>query len=296
MVRIRILTHFFILQLIETPPCHRSGTRRLFTDALFKLAQRSGCYPQILLLKDVEVSQNDPIGVGGFGTVYQGRYKGQAVAIKHLRDFSSKRAQKCARELVIWACMEHPNVLNFYGVYLLNGLDSSACLVSPLMENGNLVQYLNHSPDAIRESLLYDISLGLEYLHTQSIIHGDMKPENVFVALDGRACIGDYGLASVNSASQNWTTKSRSLNSGTLRYQAPELFKDAQIGRATDMYAFGCIIYEVSQITTWLVVQPPLTKNYERSEGYYRKQAIPPIRTRRCGSDCGRWGRVYDYP
>ncbi|EIW84669.1 kinase-like protein, partial [Coniophora puteana RWD-64-598 SS2] len=153
------------------------------------------------------------------------------------------------RELVIWAYMEHPNVLPFYGVYLLNGIDVNACLISPLMDNGSLAQYLANSRDVSRGPLLYDISKGLKYLHAQSIIHGDIKPENILMDVDGKACIGDYGLASVNGASQDWTSRSQRLHAGTVRYQAPELLlDDAQVSRATDMYGFGCIIYTVSRV------------------------------------------------
>jgi serine/threonine protein kinase len=98
-----------------------------------------------------------------------------------------------SKEAILWNQLNHPNVLPFYGVYYLEEERRRICLVSPWMENGNIVRYLQENPHAPRRPFvsiarpsckvsvvdlcieICDVIKGLEYLHRKNIIHGDLK-------------------------------------------------------------------------------------------------------------------------
>ncbi|KAJ7113530.1 kinase-like domain-containing protein, partial [Mycena epipterygia] len=82
------------------------------------------------------------------------------------------------------------------------------------------------------------VALGLEYLHENHVVHGDLKALNVLVTPSCRACIADFGLASIADA----MTVSRG---GTGRYLAPELFRGDKAHFGSDVYAYACVCYEI---------------------------------------------------
>ncbi|KAF7978722.1 hypothetical protein HWV62_45011 [Athelia sp. TMB] len=236
-------------------------TKRLFVSTLIKLSRLSGLYPQSLVRNDIQISGADPVARGAHGEVWMGtKEDGGRVAVKVLRIFSSadttKLLKKFSFEAVTWRQLSHPNVLEFYGIHHLKGNRLRVCLVSPWMENGNVVQYLKAVPNADRPALILDVARGLEYLHTSkpNIIHGDIKGLNILVRQSGRACLADFGLASVDdpsSAALSHSSQSSNIQTGTLRWQAPELLLDSDPERrtrtslATDIYSFACACYEI---------------------------------------------------
>lgn len=121
-------------------------------------------------------------------------------------------------------------------------------LVSDLMKQGNLRQYLtrcNWDP-SIALKLLCDIASGMAYLHSQGIIHGDLKPVNVMVD-ENRAMIADFGLSKVRqevSASSS-SRGSAAAAGGTPAFVAPEVYKGQPLRPPADVYAFGILCYEV---------------------------------------------------
>ncbi|KAH7905039.1 kinase-like domain-containing protein [Hygrophoropsis aurantiaca] len=125
-------------------------------------------------------------------------------------------------------------------------------LVSPWMKNGNLTQYLAKTSQIDRLSLVSDIAFGIDYLHSfdPQVIHGDLKGPNILITDDHRACVADFGLCLLaqNSALQVTMTSS-SNDGGSLFWMAPELLGDDEDGGykncATDIYAFGCVCYEI---------------------------------------------------
>ncbi|KAJ7767194.1 kinase-like domain-containing protein, partial [Mycena metata] len=154
------------------------------------------------------------------------------------------------REALLWRQLCHPNILPFFGVYYL---ERRLCLISPWMENGNIFKYLKKRPFNInRLSFVLDVALGVEYLHSNNVVHGDLKSANILVTSSGRACIADFGLSYItNPMTFRFThaTVERGQG-GTLRYQAPELFQDEMNHFGADIYAFGCVCYEASSIMT----------------------------------------------
>lgn len=81
-----------------------------------------------------------------------------------------------AKEAILWGQLNHPNIAPFYGIYYLNEARRQVCLVFPWMRNGNLVDYLRNNHSApLAPPQIYDIAAGLEYLHSQSLVHSDIK-------------------------------------------------------------------------------------------------------------------------
>jgi hypothetical protein len=227
--------------------------------ALIKLCRASGLCPECLVLKGVEIDFV-PVAGGGYGDIYKGCFKGQQIAVKVLKigQDNSRLLKEFASEAVIWRQLSHPNVLPFCGVYHIDDRTPRVCLVSPWLEDGNVVEFLNRNGDTDCVQLALDIASGLEYLHglTPSIIHGDLKGVNVLVTPHRRACLADFGLATARDSQASVVTQnSTGRSGGTIRWQAPELHvfgSESSSGsrlqrgsRASDIYAFACVCYEM---------------------------------------------------
>ncbi|KAJ7755571.1 kinase-like domain-containing protein [Mycena metata] len=150
--------------------------------------------------------------------------------------------QEFGQEALLWGQLCHPNILPFFGVYYL---ERKLCLISPWMENGNIFKYLKKRPfNMNRLSFVLDVALGVEYLHANNVVHGDLKSANILVTSSGRACIADFGLSYITNPMTFRFTHATLEHGrgGTLHYQAPELFQDEMNHFGSDIYAFGCIM------------------------------------------------------
>ncbi|KAJ7883497.1 kinase-like domain-containing protein [Mycena olivaceomarginata] len=222
--------------------------------ALLRLSRSSGLHPRCLALSGLKTVGQQVTG-GGFGDIWKGFVRGQSVCVKIMRVFEDsnveavlKYIQEFGREAVIWRQFCHPNLLPFFGIYYL---DSRLCLVSPWMEYGNVIKFLTAEKptNAERLSLILDVAIGLQYLHAQKIVHGDLKGLNILVTPSRRACIADFGLSTIaETMTLRFTHSTVTARGGTARYQAPELFEDedpARIHYGSDVYTFSCVSYEI---------------------------------------------------
>ncbi|KAJ7169048.1 kinase-like domain-containing protein [Mycena crocata] len=151
------------------------------------------------------------------------------------------------REALIWRQLSHPNLLPFFGLYYV---EKRLCLVSPWMENGDIVAFLKREACGTDQlfSFILDVALGIEHLHEKDIVHGDLKPLNILVTPSLRACITDFGLSTTVAAmsSFQFTNSSKRARGGTVRYQAPELLRGGHNHLGSDIYAFACVAYELT--------------------------------------------------
>ncbi|KAJ6587863.1 kinase-like domain-containing protein [Mycena capillaripes] len=223
-------------------------SRPLISKALLRLSGACGLHPTCFTLSGLEKIGQQVAG-GAFGDIWKGLIGGQTVAVKSMRQFKEDDVRmslkKFGREALIWRQLSHPNLLPFFGLYML---DDRLCLISPWMDNGDLKHFLSNSSSGIdRVSLIVDVAMGLEYLHSKSVVHGDLKAANILVTPSGRACITDFGLSSiVDELSLKLTFSSHSGRAGTLRYQAPELLSNECSNHfGSDVYAFACVCYEI---------------------------------------------------
>ncbi|OAX34915.1 kinase-like protein [Rhizopogon vinicolor AM-OR11-026] len=162
--------------------------------------------------------------------------------------------QRIRREFRMCARLKHANILAVYGYTY--GFGRFMAIVSPWAENGNLMNYLERMGATItlvrRFQILRDIAAGLQYLHANNVIHGDLNGPNVLIHADGTACLADFGLSllysEVVSASQaSWT----STFHGNFRWLAPELLEQTENdlpvrpSKHSDVYSFGGIMLQV---------------------------------------------------
>ncbi|KAJ3516154.1 hypothetical protein NMY22_g14278 [Coprinellus aureogranulatus] len=232
--------------------------RRRCLDALLRVSKECQRYPTCLRLGDqIHLNlENPPTAGGSFGDVYQGHVAGEDVAVKvfrvYLRTMEDRekfdRFMKTVwKETIIWCQLYHANVLPCYGVYHRPSAANQIGLVSPWMENGTIVQFLEKNPHANRLLLLSDIASGMAYLHDEGIVHGDLKGANILVTKSGRACLADFGLSTLSHPSiLGWSSRYTSTGKafGTPLWRAPELFNmedsvDLEMTTMSDVYSLG---------------------------------------------------------
>ncbi|KAF9440449.1 kinase-like protein [Macrolepiota fuliginosa MF-IS2] len=220
---------------------------------LYKLSKASALHPQHYVLKDVVLDQR-PVAVdsGGFCDVYREYYGGQYLCLRVLRVYDGGRdkfLRRYSKETILWGQTEHPNILPFYGIcYLGDESFKQICLVSPWMENGNIVTYLMAHDSVPRRPLVCDVACGLEYLHSKDIVHGDLKGANILVNSAGRACLADFGLSSIQADKMFSSRATTTASVGcTYRWAAPELVEEdtPRLTKASDVWAVGCVFYEI---------------------------------------------------
>jgi serine/threonine protein kinase len=200
-----------------------------------------------------------PIGEGGMGQVYRAtdtKLKRQ-VAIKILPASLAAdpdRLARLQREAEVLAVLNHPNIAAIYG---LEDSGRTTALVMELVEGEDLSQRIARGAIPIDEALpiAKQIAEALEAAHERHITHRDLKPANVKVRDDGVAKVLDFGLAKTLHGSvdhlESISTKTAApvtgpgVILGTLAYMAPEQARGQPVDRRADLWAFGCVLFEM---------------------------------------------------
>ncbi|KAG6824620.1 hypothetical protein H0H92_006320, partial [Tricholoma furcatifolium] len=236
--------------------------RAILIAATSRISTRSGLFPTSYELQGVVQESPHPVDAGGIADIYKGSFQGQAVCLKAIRLYERKKieyaSKQLSKEAILWRQLSHPNILAIYG---LSRLQERICIVAPWMENGDVNKYLTDKPATPRLPLAADVTSGLVYLHENCVIHGDLKGANVLIDGAGRARLSDFGLSAVSDPKiLAWTSQSSNASKGgTVRWQAPELFdpKNDDLVKnspASDVYAWGCVAYEVGFSNSVLAV------------------------------------------
>ena len=196
------------------------------------------------------------IGAGGMGEVYRARDTslGRDVALKLLpREVSAdpERLRRLEREARILASLNHTRIATLHG---LEECDGQRFLVMELVPGQTLSERLRHGALPIRDALdvCRQIADGLEAAHEAGVVHRDLKPANIKVTPDGRVKLLDFGLAkaldTTPSGIDPTLTASEATREGTVlgtpAYMSPEQARGQPVDRRTDIWAFGCCLYE----------------------------------------------------
>ena len=202
-----------------------------------------------------------PIGAGGMGEVYRARDHKllRDVAIKTLPEAFAADPERLARfrhEARVLASLNHPNIAAIYGLEEFFGVQF---LVMELVEGETLAERIaRDAPIPIEEaiSLCGQVAEGLEAAHLKGVTHRDVKPSNVKVTPEGRVKVLDFGLAKAifgggttldlseaPTITEFETEYGRVL--GTPSYMSPEQARGKPVDKRTDIWAFGCLLYEL---------------------------------------------------
>ncbi len=193
------------------------------------------------------------LGAGGMGEVYRAHDSklGRDVAVKTLPPAFAEDPERLARfrrEARTLASLNHPNI---GAIYELEEFDGTTCLVLELVEGKTL-----RGPLPVELALEYgsQIAEALEAAHAKGITHRDLKPANIKVTPEGRVKVLDFGLAKAvwgigdQDLSSLSVVGSQSIAGqivGTPPYMSPEQARGGEVNQRTDVWAFGCVLYEL---------------------------------------------------
>jgi eukaryotic-like serine/threonine-protein kinase len=188
----------------------------------------------------------EQIGVGGMGVVYRARYvvNDRHVALKMLPgDLADPTIMaRFEREMEILKTLKHPHIVRCFGGVCEN---ERRFYAMELVEGGTLEDRLKQQGSLPWEQVVrYGLQMcaALECSHEKGIVHRDVKPSNFLLAANGHLKLSDFGLASM-TASRKITAEGKTA--GTLLYMAPEQIRGKNISPRTDLYALGCVLYEL---------------------------------------------------
>ena len=202
-----------------------------------------------------------PLGVGGMGEVYRARDPrlGRDVAIKALPADVSHDAERLARferEARLLASLSHPNIAGIHG---LEDVEGQRYLVLEYVDGETLARSLGRGPLPLDEALgvCREIAAGVEAAHEGGIVHRDLKPGNVMLTPAGGVKVLDFGLAKGGAAAKEGSDPALSTSPtmthaatqagvvlGTAAYMSPEQARGRAVDRRTDIWSFGCVLYE----------------------------------------------------
>ncbi len=200
------------------------------------------------------------LGAGGMGEVYRARDMKleREVAIKVLPAEFTQDPERLARfqpEAKLLASLNHPNIAAIHG---LEESDGVQFLVLELVEGKTLAELVSKRPLSVQKALdvCRQIAEGLEAAHEKGVIHRDLKPANVKLTPEGKIKILDFGLAKAFEAEPPVTDISQSptlteemtragVILGTAAYMSPEQARGKPVDKRSDVFAFGCVLYEL---------------------------------------------------
>lgn len=198
------------------------------------------------------------IGAGGMGEVFRARdlTLGRDVAIKQVHTdvvAHPSRLSRLRREARLLASLSHPAIASIYG---LEEVDGTPLLILELIDGPTLNARVRNGPplgmaEALR--LAAQIASGIAAAHAKGIIHRDLKPANIKVQPDGRVKILDFGIAKALEAGDDDDRSEEATVDltqegavfGTAPYMSPEQVRGARVDRGADVWAFGCVVFEM---------------------------------------------------
>ena len=204
--------------------------------------------PRATVLRDSDRYEIlEKIGEGGFATVYRARDKklDRLVALKELRSIllqDTGWVKRFRREAQTIARLDHPRIVTIHDVYETH---ERLFIVMRLVDGPGLDEHVARQgrlpwPEAVQ--IITAIAEGLDYAHSQGILHRDLKPANILLDSERGPLLSDFGLAKLVGENSLSTTGDIV---GTPHYIAPEVWDGQGATHQSDIYALGCILYEM---------------------------------------------------
>ena len=203
-------------------------------------------------------SLDEELGRGAYGKVFKVKYCSMIYAAKEIHSLlvdaaNPEEKQKIKysflRECYHCSSLRHPNVVRFIGVYYPERDSLLPVMLMELMDD-SLTNYVKKPNIGMKRkaSILYDVSLGLSYLHGYDppIIHRDLSPNNILMSRDSVAKISDLGVAKVVRADSKATQTMLTKAPGTMDFMPPEALEDHPVyGTSLDIFSYGGIVLHV---------------------------------------------------
>ncbi|XP_021771157.1 probable serine/threonine-protein kinase SIS8 isoform X1 [Chenopodium quinoa] len=193
-----------------------------------------------------EITLGERIGLGSYGEVYRGDWRGTEVAVKRFldQDIYGESLEEFKSEVRIMKRLRHPNVVLFMGAITR---PPNLSIVTEFLHRGSLYRLLHRPNNQLDERrrlrMAFDAARGMNYLHTCSpvIVHRDLKSPNLLVDKNWVVKVCDFGLSRMK---HNTYLSSRST-AGTAEWMAPEVLRNEPSDEKCDVYSFGVILWEL---------------------------------------------------
>ena len=200
------------------------------------------------------------IGHGASGEVFVGqeRKTGTFVAIKQMDMRYQQKPALIINEISILKSSHHPNIVNYLDSYLMG---PQLWLIIEYMEGGaltELLEYRGHLDEPDIATISNEIVKGLHHLHSRSIIHRDIKSDNILLGAGGQVKISDFGFCTELSADR----KKRATMVGTPYWMAPEIIKQKRYDASVDVWSLGIMMIEMIEGEPPYLSEEPLKALY----------------------------------
>ena len=211
------------------------------------------CIEEIEILAEDDLVQiSRLLGSGGFGSVYEGKYRGRTVAVKKMKTNSKNpRAvlQSFQAETSIPSCC-HPHIVRTLAASSLDTPLSERVIIMEFAGSRTLRNILNNEKEVIdverRTKFASHITMALEFIHGHSIAHLDVKPANILVDSKDACKLGDFGSSQIlDKGDENLPSPTQSYLTGTFAYRAPELLKGETPTPKADIYSLGICLWQL---------------------------------------------------
>src|SRR4051794_27081485 len=184
----------------------------------------------------------EQIGRGGMAVVYLARQLdldrlGALKELSAVHAADPSWAARFVRESRLTGALSHANIVTVYDYFEVGG---TPYIAMEHLKRGSLRPYMQGRSLAQIGGVLTDVLAGLEHAESCGIVHRDLKPENLLVTADGHVKIADFGIATAGMG-----TSAPGVAVGTPAYMAPEQALAGTLGPWTDLYAVGCVAYEL---------------------------------------------------
>jgi beta-lactam-binding protein with PASTA domain/tRNA A-37 threonylcarbamoyl transferase component Bud32 len=219
------------------------------------------------------------VGTGGMAEVYRARddLLGREVAVKVLSERfarDSSFVERFRREARSAANLNHPNIVSLYDY----GSDNGTYFIVMEYIDGRPLDDIVHRDGALlperAAEIASDVALALSRAHTGGLVHRDVKPSNIMITANGQTKVTDFGIARAVTGNGDQTVTQTGMVIGTAAYLSPEQAQGRPVDARSDVYALGCVLYEM------LAGRPPFTGESPLSIAYkhVREDAVPPSR------------------
>jgi serine/threonine protein kinase len=172
------------------------------------------------------------------------------IKIIKIKNIANKEREAAKAEVELLRRLHHPNIVRYIDSFLSKNHES-LCIVMEYCDGGDLASQIKSSFTKRKlfseDKILHwfvQIALGVHYMHTMNVLHRDLKTQNVFLLGNGRLVLGDLGISKVLEGTMDFAQTCI----GTPYYMSPEIFKNKPYSYKSDVWALGCILYEMTTL------------------------------------------------